>query len=234
MQANLTLRQCIHLAGIFALLLWVVKAFESAFGVSLSGLGVYPQDAGGLFGILTAPLVHSSWQHLMSNTLPILLLGSMLIYGYPKSSWRVVVIVWLASGLGVWFFARPSFHIGASGLTHGMFFFLFMAGIIRRDKKSSVLLMVASFMYGTMLWTIFPLEPGISFEYHFFGALSGTACAILFRHSDPKPVVKKYPWEVQDSFDEEDDPIIGDQWKLPEAAQAELDKAISNQISKEF
>ena len=66
-------------------------------------------------------------------------------------------------------------------------------------------------MYGSMIWTIFPQEPGISFEYHFFGALSGVVCAILFRHLDPKSVVKTYDWEEEEDYEE--DPIIGDQWK---------------------
>ena len=69
-------------------------------------------------------------------------------------------------------------------------------------------------MYGSMIWTIFPQEPGISFEYHFFGAVSGVVCAILFHHWDPKPAVKTYDWENEpDDELYEEDPIIGDQWK---------------------
>jgi hypothetical protein len=79
-----------------------------------------------------------------------------------------------------------------------------------------VLLMVAFFMYGTMIWTIFPQEPGISFEYHFFGAVSGVVCAVLLSHRDPKPQVKTYDWEEESEDDEPDeyDLLIGDQWKL--------------------
>ncbi|MEH6468250.1 MAG: rhomboid family intramembrane serine protease, partial [Porticoccus sp.] len=105
------------------------------FGWDLHSLGVYPQTLTGLIGILTGPLIHGSWQHVIGNTLPLLLLGSILIYGYPKSRWWALAIIWLLSGLGVWLFARNSYHFGASGLTHGMFFYLFIGGILRRDKR---------------------------------------------------------------------------------------------------
>ena len=201
MDKNPSLQDSIFLAGGFALLIWAIKLAEILFDVSLSGLGVYPQTASGIFGIATAPLIHGSVQHVLSNTLPVLLLGSMLIYGYPRSRWWVLTIVWFASGVGVWFFARSNFHIGASGVAHGLFFYLFFAGILRRDKRSSALLMVAFFMHGTMIWTIFPQGPGISFEYHLFGALSGALCAFAFRHWDPRPERKIYSWEGEDESD---------------------------------
>lgn len=215
MDKNLSLGDSIFLAASFVLLLWVIKLGESMLGINLYQLGVNPQHPGGLMGVAVAPLIHGSWQHLIGNTLPILLLGSMLLYGYPTSRWRVLAIVWVVSGLGVWLLARSSYHIGASGITHGLFFFLFFAGILRRDKRSSALLMIAFFMYGTMFWTIFPREPDVSFEYHFCGAVSGTVCAFLFRHRDPKPERKTYSWEHESADDEleEDDPIIGDQWR---------------------
>ncbi len=216
MDKNLSLRECITLTGLFALMLWIVKLCESMLGVSLSNMGVFPQTLSGLFGIIAAPLIHGSFQHLLSNTLPVLLLGSMLIYGYPRSRWWVLTIVWIASGLMVWLFARQSYHIGASGITHGVFFYLLAVGILRRDKRSSVLLTVAFFMYGTMIWSVFPQEPGISYEYHSAGALSGIVCALLFRKWDPKPLAKTYSWERDESDDDLDeyDPIIGDEWKL--------------------
>lgn len=220
MDKNLSLRDCITLTGLFVLTLWVIKLCEYFLGVSLSNLGVFPQTLSGLFGIITAPLIHGSFQHLLSNTLPVLLLGSMLIYGYPRSRWWVLTIVWIASGAGVWWFARESYHIGASGITHGVFFYLLTVGILRRDKRSSVLLTVAFFMYGTMIWSVFPQEPDISYEYHSAGALCGIVCALAFRKWDPRPVVKTYSWE-QDMVDEELDEydlIIGDEWKLDNQA----------------
>ena len=140
----------------------------------------------------------------------------MLIYGYPKSRYWALAGIWLLSGLGVWLFARSSFHFGASGITHGMFFYLFIGGILRRDRRSAAILMIAFYMYGGMLLTIFPGDPGVSFESHFFGALAGAFCAYVFRDWDPKPQRKRYSWQRklgEDDLLEEDDPVIGDQWK---------------------
>lgn len=205
MEKNISLQNSVLLTGIFVLLIWSVKLGETILGVNLYQLGVHPQSFSGLIGVITAPLIHGSWQHVLGNTLPILLLGSIFIYGYPKSRWWALGIIWLLSGLGVWLFARSTYHIGASGITHGLFFYLFLGGILRRDKRSSALLMVAFYMYGTMLLSIFPWDADVSFEYHLFGALSGAACAIGFRHWDPKPEKKTYLWELEDNEDGVDD-----------------------------
>ena len=104
----------------------------------------------------------------------------------------------------MWLFARESFHIGASGLTHGLMFFLFLIGVLRRDKPAMALAMMVFFLYGSMVWGILPTEERISFESHLFGAVTGIISAILFRNYDPKPIEKKYSWE-QDDYDEEND-----------------------------
>jgi membrane associated rhomboid family serine protease len=210
------LRNSILIAAFFAVLIWGLKLFEFVLGVDLYTLGVYPRTQSGLLGIATAPLIHGSWEHVIGNTLPLVLLGSMLIYGYPKSRFWALAGIWLLSGTGVWLFARSSYHFGASGLTHGIFFYLFVGGILRRDRRSAALLMVAFYMYGGMLLTILPHDPGVSFESHFFGAASGAILAYAFRNWDPKPIRKRYAWErhpEEDRYMEEDDPIIGDQWR---------------------
>lgn len=222
----LSLKRSIVLTIFAIAILWCIKSFELLFHIDLAWLGVYPLSAKGVLGILTAPLVHGSLEHLFNNTLPLLILGSILLYGYPKSRWRVVSLIWLLSGLGVWLFARDSYHIGASGLTHGIFFYLFVVSIFRRDKSSVAIMMVAFFMYGGMTMTIFPTEEGISFEYHLFGAIAGTLAALLWRKLDPKPLEKTYSWDNQKN---EDDPIIGDDWQFDEnGAPIDPDKA-SNQ-----
>lgn len=205
MENNISLRSSALLSLAFVLVIWSVKLTESLLGVSFHQLGVYPHTFSGLIGIVSAPLIHGSWQHLFGNTLPILLLGTIAIYGYPKSRWWALAVIWMMSGVGVWLFARSNYHIGASGLTHGLFFYLFVGGILRRDKRSSALLMVSFFMYGSMLFTIFPREAGVSFEYHLFGALSGAACAFAFRHWDPKPERKTYSWEDEENSEEDGD-----------------------------
>ena len=199
------------LYSVFAIsILWCIKSAEVLFGWNLSFMGLVPLDAAGLLGILTAPLIHGSYEHIFNNTFAILILASFLFYGYPKSWYKVVALVWIVSGVGVWLFARQANHIGASGLTHGVFFFLFVASIFRRDKSSVAIMMIAFLLYGGMTMTIFPREQGISFEYHFFGALAGVVAALIWRDSDPKPKEKRYEWEGND-FDHDLD--IGDQWQ---------------------
>ena len=221
---NSTLHNAIVLSSLFVGLLWLVKLCELSFGWHLGVFGVRPHSINGLFGIFTAPLIHGSIEHLLANTLPTLLLGSILLYGYPRSRWWALSIIWVSAGIGVWTFGRENYHIGASGLTHGIFFFLFISGILRRDKRSIGLLMIAFFMYGTMLLTIFPRDPGISFESHFFGAVGGIISALLFRYWDPKPVKKLYSWDLE-SVEDADNDIIGDSWKPTDQRDIESEEA---------
>ena len=210
MAKNYSLRGSILIAASFVALLWGIKLSEVVLGLDLHHLALYPRTQSGLLGILTAPLIHGSWQHLFGNSLPTVILASMLLYGYPKSRYRALLTIWLLGGIGVWLFARSSFHLGASGITHGLFFYLFVGGILRRDRRSAAILMIVFYMYGGMLLTIFPGDPGVSFESHFFGALGGALSAYMYRNLDPKPARKHYSWE---SETDEEDPVIGDQWR---------------------
>lgn len=184
-------------------ILWCIKSAELLFNWDLSFAGLVPLSIHGILGIITAPLIHGSLEHIFNNTFALLILGSVLYYGYPKSWCKVMLLVWLFSGLGVWLFAREATHIGASGLTHGMFFYLFVVSIFRRDKSSIGIMLIAFLMYGGMTMSIFPREAGISFEYHLFGALAGTIAAFLWKNEDPKPELKKYDWEDEDDTDAE-------------------------------
>lgn len=209
MNKNTSLHKSFYTVSLFVILLWLIKAWQTYYSIEIYQLGVKPQTLSGLIGVITGPLIHGSWEHVLSNSLPLVLLGGFLKYGYPRSHWLAIAIIWLLSGLGVWLFGRDSYHFGASGLTHGLFFYLFIAGILRRDKRSSVLLMIAFYMYGSMVMTILPREQGISFEYHLFGAMAGILSAILFRHWDPKLKEQTYSWQQTD--DSED--LIGDEWQ---------------------
>jgi membrane associated rhomboid family serine protease len=220
--AQNTFRRSLAITTGFIALLWGLHLFGYLTGTDLHSAGVYPRYLPGMAGILSAPLIHGSWPHLVGNSLPLLLLGSMLIYGYPRSRWFALAGIWLLSGVGVWLFARGSYHFGASGLTHGMFFYLFVGGILRRDKRSAAILMVAFYMYGGMLLTIFPRDPSVSFESHLFGAIAGALFAWLFRKWDPKPQRRLYSWErrtasgdvvLADDEDEAEDSLIADQWR---------------------
>ena len=195
------------------IVLWIIKGLQVTFSWDLGVYGVFPRSVDGLVGIITAPLIHGSFEHLFSNTLALFILTTALFYEYPKAAKWTFIIIYIGSGLGVWLFARETYHYGASGLTHGMLFFLFLIGILRRDKPAMAIAMIVFFLYGSMVWGVLPTEESISFESHLFGALMGIICAILFRKNDPKPPEKKYSWEMEESEAEADtDNVIEMDW----------------------
>lgn len=198
---------------IFVLLLWWLQLFSSLFDVNLWTLGIRPGEWIGLAGILAAPLIHADWEHLIANTPPLLILGTLLLYSYPRAARWVVPLIWLGSGLGVWLFGQPgSVHAGASGLGHGLMFFLFIVGILRREPRAMAIAMAVFFLYGGMLMTIFPREIGVSWEAHMFGAIPGAVLALLLFRMDEFAPRKRYSWEFEPD-DDDYDPVIGDQWK---------------------
>lgn len=207
------LRNAALLATAFTLMLWLIHLIDAFVLPAVAKPGVYPRTQAGLIGILLAPLVHDSFEHLISNTLPLLLLGTGMIFLYPKSSKIALPFLYIAPGLGVWLFARSAYHLGASGLSYGIMFFVLIIGMLRKDRGSVAFSMIVLFLYGGMLLGLLPEDSDISFEYHLFGALTGAACAFALRGCDPQPPPAKYDWEDED--DDLGDPVIGDQWRLP-------------------
>ena len=187
----------VTLPALFILLLWIILLVEKFFHLNLDYYGLYPRKISGLIGIVTAPLLHAGYMHLFSNSLPLFILGTGILYFYRNAAYKVFLIVYIVPGIFVWFFARPAYHLGASGMIYGFVTFVFFSGIIRRDTRSIALALIVTFLYGGMVIGIIPQNNGISWEYHLFGSLVGIICAIVFRKSDP---FKKYDWE-----DDEDD-----------------------------
>lgn len=197
------LKRSFTIVAVFTAVLWLIKIIEVLIGARLYKYGIQPGHLSGLTGVFLAPLIHSSFSHLFANTAPLLILGTALIYGYPKSAKIAVPVIYIGSGLCVWLFARQTYHIGASSLTFGFMFFVFTIGAIRWDRRAIALSMIVFFLYGSMIWGIFPNESGISYESHFFGAMFGIILAILLRNYDPSIVEKKYNWEEDDEDDTE-------------------------------
>ena len=180
----------------FVILLWLVKIAEITFGINLAYLGIFPRKISGLIGIITAPFIHADFNHLISNSIPLLLLGLGISYSYPTSSRKLFLAVYVLHGLLVWIIARQAYHIGASGLVYGFVSFLFFSGIIRRDNRSIALALIVTFLYGGLTWGVLPIKAEISWEAHLFGALIGIVFAFIFRKADPAP---KYDWEYEDT-----------------------------------
>jgi len=193
------LRFAFAIALSFALLLWAVKLAEYFGGLDFTEFGIYPRQAAGLAGILFSPFIHGSFAHLFANTTPIIVIGTMLLYGYPRAAKVLLPIVYLGGGVAVWLFAREAYHIGASGLAFGMLFFVLTVGILRWDRRAIALSLVVFFLYGGMIWGVLPVAREVSFESHLSGALIGVVLAFLLRHRDPEPPRKQYSWEREEA-----------------------------------
>jgi membrane associated rhomboid family serine protease len=185
---------------IFIGLLWLVAIVEHTLGVSFSALGVYPRTVKGLPGILLMPFIHANFQHLLSNSVPLLVMGAGVLYFYRSLSYRVFIIIWIVTGVSVWLGGRASYHIGASGIVYGLATFLFLSGAIRRNPRLAAISLVVVFLYGGLIWGVLPIWPAISWEGHLFGGIAGIACAILYR--DQGPQRKIYSWEIDETPDE--------------------------------
>lgn len=203
-EASPSIRRAFHRALVFVALLWAVRLVETVTAIDLTAYGIYPRRVHGLPGILTGPLIHGSWEHLIANTAPVLVLGTALLYGYPRCARIVLPVVYLGAGLAVWLLARPAFHLGSSGLAFGMLFFVFTMGVLRWEPRAIALAMIVSFLYGSMVWGVLPLDESVSFESHMAGAVIGVVLAWVLKHRDPPPPRRRYSWE--DEEEDEDEP----------------------------
>jgi len=176
---------------------------EHQFRLDLQALSIHPRAPAHLLGVLTAPLLHGSLEHLLGNSFGLFVLGVLTLYRYPQGARIALPLIWLLAGLGTWLIGRASFHIGASGITHGLMFFVFVSGLVRRDRTSIAAALMAFMFFGGMLVTVLPREPGVSWEYHLSGALAGVLAAVLLRKRDPAPARRKYSWEIEEELERE-------------------------------
>lgn len=199
------LKYSLIIPSFFIVFLWIIRFFEEVEYTNLYRFGVYPRELKGLFGILLSPFIHADFNHLISNTFPLIILGTGIIYFYRSLAYKVIGFIWIVSGFCVWIAARESYHIGASGLIYGVASFLFFSGIIRKDIRLSAISLLVVFLYGGLIWGIFPIFPKISWEYHFFGGFCGLIAAIIYRKEGPKTV--KWNWDEDEDLDFENTEI---------------------------
>ena len=199
-QDKIKLKHSVLFPAIFLLIIWIVKLSEFVLDISFANFGIYPQKLKGLIGIVTSPLIHGSFEHLISNSVPLFLLSVGLFYFYRKVSWKVFFLIYFMTGLWVWVGARSAYHIGASGLVYGLASFLFTSGLLLRNPRMTALSMLVAFLYGGMIWGIFPMDEKISWESHLFGLVAGIVLAFYYKKDGPQR--EKYEWE--DEEDEED------------------------------
>jgi membrane associated rhomboid family serine protease len=190
----------------FVLLLWTVYWVEVKFE-DLTEFGIFPRTLSGLQGVIFSPFLHGSLEHLYNNSIPIFILIAALRYFYRKQALEVIVYGILASGLLTWAIARPSYHIGASGLIYVLVSFIFFKGVQTGHSRLIALSLTVIILYGGMIWYVFPdVEEGISWEGHLAGLITGLVFSLIYKTPElTKPII--YAWQQPD-FDPSQDPFM--------------------------
>ena len=204
------LRQAVVYAFVLTVLPWITLIISEAFSLQLHRYGLQPLNIRGLTGILTMPFLHSGWEHLISNTPALFLLTCGLFLFYQSDGWRILLYLYLLSGLLTWLMARDSTHIGASGFVYALAAFHFLSGVIKKNPRQRAFALLVAFLYGGFVWAFFPtLYAGtsISWEGHLSGLLIGIVIAFYFLDKGPKPPVYQ---SLEEDDEETGDVIEGD------------------------
>lgn len=184
---------------------WLVFWYQVRIDHSIKSFGIRPQKVEGLMGILTSPFLHGDINHLYNNSIPLFVLSLALFYFYKRIAWKVIVYGILLSGLLTWTIAKSGNHIGASGLIYVLVSFIFFKGIFAKHYRLIALSLMVVFLYGSLIWYVFPIKVGMSWQGHLGGLISGFIFALIFRKQIAKR--ERYKWEDPD-YDEESDPFM--------------------------
>lgn len=181
----------------------VVKLLEIQLDTRFLWGSIYPQKLSHLTGILTSPFIHGDWKHLTNNAISLFPLMALLLLSYKETARPVLIGSFLITGLLVWIGARPSNHIGMSGVIYALASYIFFAGIFQKDPRAMALSMLTVFLHGSMFWGIFPhyediLKDPVSWESHLMGAATGLLLALNYKIVPPPP--KKYSWEIEEEI----------------------------------
>lgn len=204
--------QSIVIPVLFVLSMWSVFLVDLSGEYYLETFGIHPRDITGLRGIIFSPFIHGDWEHLVNNTYPMLFLGTAIFYFYRKVAMRVFIYSMMITGIWVWIGARQSFHIGASGMIYSFAAFLFFSGVFNKNLRMMGLSLLIVFFYGSMVWGVLPIQPGVSWESHLFGGIAGLGLAWLYRNEGPKK--KKIKLDV--GIEELEEIYGKEYWNLPE------------------
>lgn len=172
-----TVRRDFGRIAAFLALIWVVFVLDRF--LPLESFGLIPRTLAGLTGIVAMPFLHGDFAHLMSNSVP-LVVTLLLLAGSRANSGAIVVLIILLGGTGLWLFGRQALHIGASGLVFGLIAFHIFAGIFERRAQSILIAIVVGVLYASTLFQgVLPMQRGVSWDGHLFGALAGVVVALL-------------------------------------------------------
>ena len=186
---------------LFVLLIWIVFWAKLRFGLDLKIYGIYPRQFEGFIGVFTSVFIHGSFSHLCNNSIPLFILSVCLFYFYKPAAWKVIFFGVIISGIITWILGKPAYHIGASGLIYVLMSFLLFKGLISKHYRLIALSFTVIFLYGGMIWYIFPVKAKMSWEGHLAGFVTGLIFAFLFKIM---PIRDKFSWEEED-YDENED-----------------------------
>ena len=189
---------------IFVFAIWFVYWVEIKFGFNFNKLGVLPRTLKGFKGVFLSHFIHSDTKHLFNNSVPLTVLLMALFYFYKEVGGKLIIIGGLLTGLLTWIIGREAYHFGASGVVYLLFSFIFFSGVIRKHFRLVAMSLIVIFLYGSMIWYLFPIEKGISWEGHLSGFLIGLIFAIYYRKVGI--VKEKFVFsktEFDEMFDEE-------------------------------
>ncbi len=191
----------------FLLIMWIVKIIEYTLDYNWFVYGILPLKLKNLTGIIFSPFLHGDFDHLISNSVPFLFLGTALFYFYKDFAYKVFFFIYILSGLWVWVAAREAYHIGASGMVYGLASFLFFSGLIHKNRALASLSLIIVFLYGSMVWGVLPIKDGVSWESHLFGAVTGLILTLAYARKSPFSFqIKK---EITDELNEFSEPSTG-------------------------
>lgn len=180
---------------IITLLMWIVFLIELKFGYNLNSYGIYPRKINSILGIFASPFLHSDLSHLINNTISFFVLMLALRVFYVKSFLRVFFLGLLFSGVLTWLFARPAYHIGMSGVIYVLASFIFTKSFFSKNYRLIALSLVIVFLYGSMIWYVFPIDKTISWEGHLAGLVTGVALSLFFKNEIKKEIPRPLTYQ---------------------------------------
>jgi len=186
-------------------LLWIIFLLNDIFTLNWNSWGMAPRTIGGLWAILTMHFLHADFQHLISNSLPMLFLGFGIFYYFPKKGMLIIIMNLLSTGIFTWILGRFGIHIGASGLVYALAFFLVTISLIKMETSILAYTLVIIFLYGSLIWGFFPkLFPDkyISWEGHLAGTITGILLAFFYQKEGPQRKEYFEDEEMEEEFNE--------------------------------
>jgi membrane associated rhomboid family serine protease len=229
--ANQQLRAAALPALLVLIIMWLVYWADFLFPIDFQRYGLQAQNLKGLRGIVLMPWIHAhnDIKHILNNSLPTFLLLTLLFQSYKEIAWRVFIMSWLFTGALLWFIggSNGAIHIGMSGVIYALTGFLFTSGVLRKYLPLQALSLFIVFLYGSMIWGIFPTQPRVSWQGHLSGLVVGLILAFVYRKQGPQR--PKYQYEIEKELGIEPPDFEGD---LQRAIEAELAQRAAEEAAK--